>query len=135
MLAPTSKEPWRAWTRRADRRHVQLSLARAARARRPPIARDSDDDGPGAARVVAAVPADVLRHRTAIDSARAVAPGVAAAGALHRAQRAAPDGGDRLQHSVPLVYRLEPGRADLVAHHVQQEPRSIVERRYRECLL
>jgi transposase len=26
MLAPASEEPWHAWTRRTDQRHVQLSL-------------------------------------------------------------------------------------------------------------
>ena len=54
---------------------------------------------------VAALHEDVLGHRPAVDSARAVAARVAAAGALHDSQRAAADGGDRLQRAVSLVHR------------------------------
>ena len=45
--------------------------------------------------------------------------------ALQHAQRAAADGGDRLQHAVPLVRRAEPGRADLVADDLHQESRPV----------
>src|SRR5713101_8482115 len=44
-----------AWRRSADRVHVQLSLARGARARRASAARDSPDDGCRARAIVPAL--------------------------------------------------------------------------------
>ncbi len=98
-------------------------VARAARAPGPSAAGDPADDGRGAGGAVAALRPDVLGHRPAVDSARAAAAGAAAAVALHDAQRAAADGGDRLQHPVSLVRRAGHGRGDLVADDLQQEPR------------
>ena len=100
-----------------------------------PVARDSPDDGRGAPGAVAALHDDVLGHRPAVDSARAVAARAAAAGALHDSQRAAADGGDRLQRAVSVVHRPEHGRADLVADDLQQEPRPAAEGRRRQRVL
>ena len=100
-----------------------------------PVARDPPDDGRRAPGAVAPLHEDVLGHRPAVDSARAVAPRVAAAGPLHDSQRAAADGGDRLQHVVSLVHRPQHGRADLVADDLQQEPRPAAEGRRRQRVL
>ena len=51
----------------------------------------------------------LLRHRSAVGPARAIAPGVVAAGAVHRTQRTAADGATAVQLVVPLVRRPEYG--------------------------
>src|SRR3989442_1614328 len=81
-----------AGTRRSDQWPVQLSVARAARASGPSAPRDPSDDGPGLRLAVVPVREDVLGHRPAVDSAGAVAAGVADSVALYGPQRAAPDG-------------------------------------------
>src|SRR5215207_6031807 len=109
MLPTFLKGATHAWTRRADEPHVQLSVARAARPRRPSAAGDSSDDRPGVRRPVAALHEDVLGPWSAIDSARAVAARAHPPVAVHGAERAAVDGGDRLQRPVSLVCRAEYG--------------------------
>lgn len=53
-------------------------------------------------------------HEPPADRARVVDASLAAAAAVHQSQRASADGGDWLQHAVPVVHRPESGRADLV---------------------
>src|SRR5271170_3884731 len=61
--------------------------------------------------------------RAAVDSAGKAASGAVAADAVLGAQRAAADGGDQLQHSVPVVCGAEPGREGVGRDHLHQEPR------------
>src|SRR5262252_2636210 len=68
------------------------------------------------------------RTWTNVDSARAAAH-AAAAVPLYDPQRAAADGGDRLQRAGRWFHRPRDRRSDLVADDVQQEPRSLVEER------
>src|SRR5438093_1079563 len=65
----------------------------------------------------------------AIDSAREAAARPVASDAVLDSQRAAADGRDRLQRTVPLVRGNEYGRRGLGCHHLHQEPRPPVGRR------
>ena len=87
------------------------------------------------AAVVAALRPVVLDDRPAVDSARAVAARPAAADALQHSQRAAADGGARLQRPVSLVCRPEPGRSDLGRDDVHEESRPAARRRRRGRVL
>ena len=62
-------------------------------------------------------------HGAAVDRAGAAAAGLAAAGVLLGALRAAADGADRLQPAVPLVRRARHRRCRLGPFDVLEEPR------------
>src|SRR2546422_7956863 len=71
----------------------------------PPAGHGRHDPG----RTVAPVRPAVFQGRAAVDPARAPAAGPAPAGALQRAQRAAPHGAARLQPALPVVRGLGHG--------------------------
>ena len=72
---------------------------------RRPTESELADYRPGA--IVVALRSVVLDDRSAVDPAGEVAAGAAVANALQHPERAAPDGGTRLQHSLSVVRRAE----------------------------
>src|SRR4051795_13056758 len=77
----------------------------------------------GAGASVARVRSDLLVDRTALDPARAVAAGPAAAGVLHGPLGAAVGGAIELQHPVSVVPRPVDRGTGLGRDGVHQEPR------------
>src|SRR4029077_5041793 len=69
----------------------------------------------------------VLADGTALDCARTVTAGAAAAGFLFGAERTAADGATELQLAVSLVCGLGDRRPGMESRRLQQEPRSVVE--------
>src|SRR5579864_1407797 len=69
----------------------------------------------------------VLADGTALDCARTVTAGPAAAGFLFGAERTAADGATELQLAVSLVCGLGDRRPGMESRRLQQEPRSVVE--------
>ena len=85
--------------------------------------------------VVAALRSAVLDDRPAVDSAREAAARVAAADAVQHSERAAADGGARLQRAVSLVRGPEHGRSGVGCDDVHEESRPAARRRYRRRVL
>src|SRR5437763_7128269 len=113
---------------------VQLHFAGATCTAGTSAASDTRDRGCGVERVVAGVCATLRGEWAAIDRAGEAAAGLAAASAVHGAQRAAADGAVELQPVVPLVCGAEHGRRGVGADGVHQEPRPFTGRRYCGCV-
>ena len=97
-------------------------------ARRSPAAADSPHDRRGVGPAVATVRSPVFDDGPALDPAGAVAARVAAADSVQHPQRAAADGGARLQRALSLVRRPEHGRPGVGRHDLYEESRSAARR-------
>src|SRR5579859_5192398 len=106
---------------------VQLCGVGRSDSSRSSAARSEETGGCGLGGDVQGFRWAVLAGGTALDCARTVTAGVAAAGVLFGAQRAAPDGAAQLQLADPLVRGLGDRRRGVESRDVQQEARPTVE--------
>jgi hypothetical protein len=89
---------------------VQLFVAGRASAEGSSPASSTGGDGRDSARDVGGFRLHVCAARPSVDSTEEVVAGAVAADAVLGALGAAGDGGNRLQHAVPLVGGAKPGR-------------------------
>src|SRR5262249_14978808 len=104
--------------RSAAESHVQLLVARDARAERSSTASDSGHGGRSAPATFSTLRIDVRPSRPTVDSAGEAVAGAVAADAVFDPQRAIADGRNGLQPAVPMVRGVEGGRRSLGREHL-----------------